>query len=70
MMLINRFLRLLEYYNQVKNNKLGIEQPSYKSESATYGENVYIGAFSYIGDNVTLGDNVKIYPQMPILEIM
>ncbi|WP_456442196.1 UDP-3-O-(3-hydroxymyristoyl)glucosamine N-acyltransferase [Psychroserpens sp.] len=57
------FSKLLEYYNQVKNNKSGIEQPSYKSESATYGENVYLGAFSYLGDNVTLGDNVKIYPQ-------
>ena len=57
------FSKLLEYYNQVKNNKVGIEQPSYKSESATYGENVYLGAFSYLGENVTLGDNVKIYPQ-------
>jgi len=57
------FSKLLEYYNQVKNNKVGIEQPSYKSESATYGENVYLGAFSYLGENVVLGDNVKIYPQ-------
>ncbi|WP_460218922.1 UDP-3-O-(3-hydroxymyristoyl)glucosamine N-acyltransferase [Psychroserpens sp. MEBiC05023] len=57
------FSKLLEYYNQVKNNKVGIEQPSYKSDSATYGENVYLGAFSYLGENVKLGDNVKIYPQ-------
>ena len=56
------FSKLLEYYNQVKNNKAGIEQPSYKSESAVYGENVYLGAFSYLGENVKLGDNVKIYP--------
>ncbi|WP_033958565.1 UDP-3-O-(3-hydroxymyristoyl)glucosamine N-acyltransferase [Psychroserpens jangbogonensis] len=56
------FSQLLEYYNQVKNNKVGIEQPSFKSESASHGENVYLGAFSYLGDNVTLGDNVKIYP--------
>ncbi|GGG11781.1 UDP-3-O-acylglucosamine N-acyltransferase [Dokdonia pacifica] len=56
------FSKLLEYYNQVKLNKLGIEQPSYISESATYGEGLYLGAFSYLGDNVKIGNNVKIYP--------
>lgn len=56
------FSRLLEYYNQVKMNKTGIEQPSYISESASYGENIYLGAFSYIGDNVKIGSNCKIYP--------
>ncbi|MFZ0490050.1 MAG: UDP-3-O-(3-hydroxymyristoyl)glucosamine N-acyltransferase [Salegentibacter sp.] len=56
------FSRLLEYYNQVKLNKSGIEQPSYISETVTYGENMYLGAFAYIGENVKLGDNVKIYP--------
>jgi len=56
------FSKLLEFYNQVKLNKSGIETPSFISESATYGENLYLGSFSYIGDNVTLGDNVKIYP--------
>lgn len=56
------FSKLLEYYNQVKNNKVGIESPSYQSESSNYGENVYLGAFSYLGENVKLGDNVKIYP--------
>ncbi|WP_055445048.1 UDP-3-O-(3-hydroxymyristoyl)glucosamine N-acyltransferase [Lacinutrix himadriensis] len=57
------FSKLLEYYNEVKNNKVGIENPSFVSETATYGENVYLGAFSYLGENVKLGDNVKIYPQ-------
>ena len=56
------FSKLLEYYNQVKMNKVGIEQPSFISESAKYGGNLYLGAFSYIGDNVSIGDNVKIYP--------
>ncbi len=56
------FSKLLEYYNQIKSNKEGIEQPSYISESAQYGEKIYIGAFSYLGDNVKLGHNVKIYP--------
>ena len=31
------FSKLLEYYNQVKNNKVGIENPCYISETATYG---------------------------------
>jgi len=56
------FSKLLEYYNQVKNNKVGIENPSFKSDTASYGENVYLGAFSYLGENVVLGENVKIYP--------
>ncbi len=56
------FSRLLEYYNQVKPVKSGIEQPSFISKGTVYGENVYIGAFSYIGQNVVIGDNVKIYP--------
>jgi UDP-3-O-[3-hydroxymyristoyl] glucosamine N-acyltransferase len=56
------FSKLLEFYNQVKLNKNGIETPSFISESATYGENLYLGSFSYIGDNVILGDNVKVYP--------
>ncbi|WP_424493443.1 UDP-3-O-(3-hydroxymyristoyl)glucosamine N-acyltransferase [Salinimicrobium sp. GXAS 041] len=56
------FSKLLEYYNQVKLNKAGIEEPNYISDSAKYGENLYFGAFSYMGSNVVVGDNVKIYP--------
>ena len=56
------FSKLLEYYNQVKMNKSGIEQPSFISESAKLGTNIYVGAFTYIGDNVVIGDNVKIFP--------
>jgi UDP-3-O-[3-hydroxymyristoyl] glucosamine N-acyltransferase len=56
------FSKLLEFYNQVKLNKSGIEQPSFISENTKYGINLYLGSFSYIGQNVVLGDNVKIYP--------
>jgi UDP-3-O-[3-hydroxymyristoyl] glucosamine N-acyltransferase len=56
------FSKILEYYNQVKLMKSGIEQPSVISENVTYGENLYLGSFSYIGKNVVIGDNVKIYP--------
>ncbi|MFD2550918.1 UDP-3-O-(3-hydroxymyristoyl)glucosamine N-acyltransferase [Bizionia sediminis] len=56
------FSKLLEYYNQVKLNKVGVEQPSFISESATIGNNIYVGAFSYLGNNVIIGNNVKIFP--------
>lgn len=56
------FSKLLEYYNQIKLMKSGIEQPSVISEGVTYGSDLYLGSFSYIGQNVTIGNNVKIYP--------
>jgi UDP-3-O-[3-hydroxymyristoyl] glucosamine N-acyltransferase len=56
------FSKLLEFYNQSKSNKVGVEQPSVLSENVKYGENFYLGSFSYIGTNVTMGDNVKIHP--------
>jgi UDP-3-O-[3-hydroxymyristoyl] glucosamine N-acyltransferase len=56
------FTKLLEYYNQIKLNKSGVETPSFISDSAKVGNDIYIGAFTYIGDNVTIGDNVKIFP--------
>ncbi|MES2573698.1 MAG: UDP-3-O-(3-hydroxymyristoyl)glucosamine N-acyltransferase [Bacteroidota bacterium] len=57
------FTKLLEFYDQAKKgNKVGIEQPSFISQSVKYGENLYLGSFSYVGENVVLGDDVKIYP--------
>lgn len=56
------FSKILEFYNATKLNKLGVEQPSFISELATYGDSVYIGAFSYISDYVNIGNNVKIFP--------
>lgn len=60
------FSKLLEYYNMVKLNKTGIEDPVYKSSTAVFGENIYLGAFSYVGDGVILGNNVKIFPNVYI----
>ncbi|HEX9601303.1 MAG TPA: UDP-3-O-(3-hydroxymyristoyl)glucosamine N-acyltransferase [Mariniflexile sp.] len=62
------FSKILEYYNSIKLSKVGIEQPSYISESASYGDAVYIGAFSYISDHVKIGNNVKIFPNTYIGE--
>ncbi len=60
------FSKLLEYYNQVKFNKTGVESPVYMSESAAYGEEFYMGAFSYLGSNVKIGNSVKIFPNVYI----
>lgn len=56
------FAKLLEMYNQVLQNKKGIEQPSFISSSAQVGNDVYVGAFAYIGNHAKIGNNAKIYP--------
>lgn len=56
------FSKILAFYDQVKHNKSGIEQPSSISENVKYGSDFYLGSFSYIGNNVVIGNNVKIYP--------
>ena len=56
------FAKLLEVYNQMRTKQPKIEQPSFISESATIGKDIYLGAFAYIGDGAKIGDNVKIYP--------
>ncbi len=57
---------LQEYQKLLAQNKKGIEQPSFISESAKIGQDVYIGAFAYIGSNCSIGDNTKIYPNVSI----
>jgi len=58
--------KLLDFYTKSKPSKIGIEQPSFVSNSAKLGEQIYIGAFAYIGDNALVGNNVKIYPHVYI----
>ena len=56
------FSKILEYYNSVKLNKVGIEQPSYVSNSSQQGGNLYIAPSSHAPHHVAMGDNVKIFP--------
>lgn len=58
------FALLLEKYNEIisQTKKTGIEEGAKVSESATIGNDVYVGAFTYVGDNVVLADGVKIHP--------
>ncbi len=53
-----------EYHKMISFQKVGIEQPSFFSETASIGKNAYRGAFSYIGSHTQIGENVKIYPQV------
>ena len=57
------FAILLEKYQQIVTQQMkGIQQPSYIATSASYGDNVFIGAFAYIGEQVKIGSNTKIFP--------
>ena len=57
------FATLLAKYQEIMEQQLsGIQQPSYIAKSATYGQNVFIGAFAYIGEKVKIGNNSKIFP--------
>jgi UDP-3-O-[3-hydroxymyristoyl] glucosamine N-acyltransferase len=60
------FAKLLEMYNQVKLNKVGISKQAFIADTATIGSNIYAGEFAVIGENVRIGNNVKIYPQVYI----
>ncbi|PRD46413.1 UDP-3-O-(3-hydroxymyristoyl)glucosamine N-acyltransferase [Sphingobacterium haloxyli] len=60
------FSELLRVYDQLRNERSGIEEPSFIHESASIGRDLYFGAFSYIGRDVVIGDQVKIYPQVYI----
>ena len=59
------FATLLAKYQELITQQLtGIQQPSYIADSATLGENNFIGAFVYIGENVQVGNNVKLFPSV------
>jgi UDP-3-O-[3-hydroxymyristoyl] glucosamine N-acyltransferase len=59
------FATLLSTYQKMMQQQLnGIQEPSYISKTASYGENVFIGAFAYLGENVKLGNGTKIYPNV------
>ena len=57
------FATLLTKYQEIAQQMLtGIQEPSYIAKTASYGENVFIGAFAYLGEKVKVGNNTKIYP--------
>lgn len=60
------FAKLLEKYNQIKNDKRGISEICSIDPSAQLGENCFVGAYAVIGAHVKIGRNVKIYPHVVI----
>jgi len=61
------FASLLDLYIQTKKeNKKGIEQPSFIDASSSTGDDFYMGAFAYVGKNTKIGNGVKIYPQVHV----
>ncbi|MGV4412905.1 UDP-3-O-(3-hydroxymyristoyl)glucosamine N-acyltransferase [Chryseobacterium sp. T1] len=60
------FQVLMNLYQDLRKKKTGIEQPSMVSETATIGENTYVGAFTYISDKAKIGNDCQISPQVYI----
>ena len=61
------FAILLNKYQEISQQQItGIQDPIYISKTASYGKNIFIGAFAYLGENVILGDNTKVYPNVYI----
>lgn len=59
------FAALLSKYQEIVTQQLsGIQQPVYISKTASYGQNVFIGAFAYLGENVKVGNGTKIFPNV------
>ena len=52
--------KLMTLYESMKPKKSGISPMASVAESATIGENVYIGPFVYIGEKASVGDNTII----------
>ena len=62
------FSTLLDYYNEFKQNKVGIDDTAKIDASATLGDQVFVSSFVHICENVTIGDHVKIHPNVYIGE--
>ena len=57
------FRKLLEIYNKLKNNQIGIDSSAFIDKTAKLGENIFIGALTHIGKDVKIGEGTRIHPQ-------
>ena len=55
------FSKLLEIYNKMKFNYVGISKFTDLKENTKFGKKIYIGSFTTINKNVKIGKNVKIH---------
>lgn len=53
---------LMTFYQNMKPQPVGVEQPCFIAEGVRIPDDAYVGAFAYISTGVTLGHGVKIYP--------
>ncbi|MCF8428041.1 MAG: UDP-3-O-(3-hydroxymyristoyl)glucosamine N-acyltransferase [Bacteroidia bacterium] len=58
------FTFLLEKFSNPTAELKGIEPMSFVDESASLGENSYVGAFAYISKNVSVGEKTRIFPHV------
>ena len=56
------FSQLLELYNKMQFNEVGISKKADINENCSIGDAVFVGAFTSICEGVTIGNNVKIHP--------
>ena len=58
------FCMVLNVWFNPNEPKTGIENGSYINESATLGENIFVGSTAYVDENAIIGNNTQIYPQV------
>ena len=56
------FAKLLEAYNELKQDRVGVAKGAIVEPGATLGEKVYIGHGAVVETGAVIGDNAKIYP--------
>ena len=57
------FVKILQFYDSLRSEKLGISKHAFIAKSAKIGRNVYIGEGVIVGEDVKIDDDAKIYPQ-------
>ncbi|MBN1338718.1 MAG: UDP-3-O-(3-hydroxymyristoyl)glucosamine N-acyltransferase [Bacteroidales bacterium] len=62
------FAKLLDYYNQIRNNITGVSPKASVSKDAVLGTDIYIGEFSVVSKGAVIGNNARVYPQVFIGE--
>lgn len=62
----NAFAKMLDTYNELKSQKTGISKFAAIPDSASIGNNCYLGNFVSIGENVRIGKDTKIFPNTSI----
>lgn len=55
---------LLDFVEQSKPKKVGVEPMAYVADNIVVASDVYIGNFAYVSSGVTIGNNTKIYPHV------